>query len=561
MSHLLSGGLSPLSTESTLNGQHEQDSLAAGSFSLPPAPLQPIYPFKYTGDYRIDTLLEGFEDATGQHATGLAALVYQWNSGAPLGSPVTVTYSFMTAIPVYGGTNDGQGDFGFSQFNPQQKAAVRDIMNHLQAELGITIQEVSDSASSNGQIRLGNNHQGAVSGAYTFLPNSTGSALDGDVWINQDSSANSNLVKGSYGWETLVHEIGHALGLKHPGNYNAGSAPSTAPDNYLGVKEDNTDYTVMSYRDGPNNASTTTSGNRDWYGMYDLLTLKTLYGGNASFNAGDTVYKYQNSDGGTLEIIDDASGYDTIDLSAVTVGAKVDMRPGGFSSVGVVGFSAATNNLSIELSTTIEKLIGTNSNDSVIGNDADNLFDLGLGTDTADGGAGIDTAIYHVSRSAAQASASGGTVHVSSAGINDTLTQIERVEFTDSKLAFDLDGHAGITAEIIGAVFGPSAVAAHPDYAGIGLSLLDEGMSEGALVQLALDTRLGPVHDTSQVVSLLYSNVAGVQPSAAQSAPYRAQLDSKAETEADLGVFAADTPQNAANIDLVGLAQNGLVFV
>src|ERR1700687_3963381 len=99
MSHLLFGCLTPLGTESTLDGQHEQDSLAAGSFSLPPAPLQPLYPFKYTGDYRIDTLLEGFEDATGQHATGLAALVYQWNSGAPLGSPVRVTYSFMTAKP------------------------------------------------------------------------------------------------------------------------------------------------------------------------------------------------------------------------------------------------------------------------------------------------------------------------------------------------------------------------------------------------------------------------------------------------------------------------------
>ncbi|HXE47128.1 MAG TPA: M10 family metallopeptidase C-terminal domain-containing protein [Ramlibacter sp.] len=544
---------------STLNGQHEQDSLAAGSLSLPPAPAQPVVAFQYTGDYRIDTLLPGVGTLT-----GLSALQYRWNYPGALGSHATVTYSFMTAKPTYGGTDDGQGDFGFSQFNAQQKAAVREIMGHLQAELGITLTEVQvDTATNYGQIRLGNNHQGFVSGAYTFLPNSTFDPdLGGDVWVNQDSSVNTNPVAGNYGWETLVHEIGHALGLKHPGNYNAGSAPSTDPGNFLGVKEDNTDYTVMSYRDGPTNPSSTTSGNRDWYGMYDLLTLKTLYGDNSSYNAGDTPYKFQNSDGGKLEIIDDASGYDTIDLSSLTLGATVDMRPGGFSSVGVrAGGIGAVNNLSIDLSTIIEKFIGTPFNDTVTGNDANNTFVLGLGANTADGGAGIDTAVYTISRSAAQVSDSGGLVHVIAPGIIDTLTQTERVEFADGKLAFDLNGDAGTTAKVIGAVFGPNAVAAHPDYAGIGLSLLAGGMSYSTLVQYALDARLGPVHDSSQVVSLLYSNVTGVQPSTALSSQYRAPLDSKTETEADLGIFAADHPLNVANINLVGLAQTGLVYV
>jgi serralysin len=546
MSYVVYGCHYPSCTGTSLFGQHEQDSLGAGSFSLAPAPLQPVVAYQYTGDYRIDTLVEGVGTLT-----GLSALEYRWNYPGGLGTRTNVTYSFMTAKPTYGGTDDGQGDTGFSQFTAAQKAAVREIMNHLQAELGISLQEVPDSASSYGQIRLGNNNQ-AFSAGYTWLPNSTGDPLSGDVWIDL-SLENANVAKGTFGWTTLVHEIGHALGLKHPGNYNAGSAPSTDPGNYLGVVEDNTNYTIMSYRPGA-------AQNRDWYGMYDLLTLKRLYG-SGSYNAGDTVHKFQNSDGGQLEIIDDASGFDTIDLSALTRGVTVDMRPGKFSSVGDWAGGLANNNLSIDLTTIIEKFIGTPSNDTVTGNDVNNTFVLGTGANTADGGAGIDMAVYNISRSAAQVSDSGGLVRVVAPGILDTLAQTERLEFADGKLAFDLNGDAGTTAKVIGAVAGPGALTAYPVYAGIGMSLLGGGMSYGALVQYALDALLGPVRSNEQVVNLLYSNVAGVQPSAAQAAPYVSELNSGIQTQASLGIFAAEHTLNVSNIDLVGLTQNGLPYV
>src|SRR6185369_8021207 len=290
MSYVVYGCHCPFCAGASLFGQHDQDSLA-GSLSLPPAPAQPIDVKPYTNDYRMDALLAGLD--------------FRWNNTKPLGTPVQVTYSFMTAKPIYGGTDDPEGDTGFSQFSAQQKAAVHEIMNHLQAELGIALVEVPDSASSYGQIRFGNNSQ-PFSAGYTWVPNSTGDDRSGDVWINQRSVANLNPVKCSYEWATLLHEIAHSLGLKHPGNYNAGSGPATAPDNYLGVLEDNTNYTVMSYR-----VQAAGGQERDWYGMYDLLTLKTLYGSNASYNAGDTVHKFVDSDGARLEIIDDASGYDT----------------------------------------------------------------------------------------------------------------------------------------------------------------------------------------------------------------------------------------------------------
>ncbi len=523
---------------------------AGGAYAASPA--QPVVAFPYTGDYRIDTLLEG---VAGQ--SGIGALDYRWNAPNALGSPITVTYSFMTVKPYYGGTDTGDGDTGFVQFTTQQKVAARAIMDRLEVELGIQFNEVSDSASKFGEIRFGNNHQ-LYSAGYSWLPYSTGDALGGDVWISDDRpdhSATVNPISGNDAWATLVHEIGHALGLKHPGDYNAGSGSSSTPGNYLGTLEDNYDYTIMSYNDSPNGHQV-----RDWYGMYDLLTLKTLYGAG-TWGAGDTTYSYTVSAGTNLVIIDDASGYDTLDLSGMTqVGATVDLRPGGFSSIGKNFTVAAIDNLSIDLQAIIEKFIGTPLDDSVTGNDAGNVFVLGAGTNTADGGAGIDKVIYTGARVGYTVSVSGGALHVTSKSAADILLNVERTEFVDSKLAFDLTGNAGTVARIIGALFGAAAVQAHPDYAGIGLGLLDGGMSYGSVMQYALDARLGAAHSHGELVTTLYTNVAGTAPAAADYASFTSQLDSGAQTEVGLAIFAAEHALNAQNIGLVGLAETGLAY-
>ncbi len=384
------------------------------------------------------------------------------------------------------------------------------------------------------------------------MPYSTGDDLGGDVWIDDSSYGSLNPVVGSYAWSTLVHEIGHALGLKHPGNYNAGSDPTNAQGNYLGVQEDNLNYTIMSYRDVAGGQE------RSWYGMYDLLTLKKLYGAG-TWGAGDSTYAYRDSSGTLLEIIDDASGTDTIDLSGLASNATVDLRPGGFSSVGRNGTVAASNNLSIELTTVIEKYIGSAYNDTVVGNDAPNTFTLGRGANTADGGAGIDTVVYTAPRSGFQVSVNAAGWHVTGTGIDDNLGGMERALFSDRKLAFDLSGNAGIAAKVLGAVFGAGSVTSHPDYAGIGLSFLDGGMSYASLVQYAIDARLG-AHTNGDVVTLLYTNVVQAPPPAGEYATYLSQLDSGAQTQAGLGMFAADNALNVAHIGLTGLASTGLVY-
>ncbi len=515
--------------------------------------------YPYTGDYRIDALLEGYPDQT-----GLGALGYQWNAGRGLGSPVQVTYSFATAAPAYGGNVDSStGDSGFQSFSEQQKAAVRQIMGQLSLELGITLVEKADSAFDYGQIRFGNNYQEWSTG-YSWLPYSTPDDRSGDVWIDvspDPSNPNlANLAPGTEGYGTLLHEIGHALGLKHPGDYNAGSGSSGVPGNYLDAAEDNETYTVMSY--------TAPAGGqqRDWYGLYDLLALKTLYG-SRNYNAGDTVYSYTDATGRLLKIIDDGSGFDTIDISGVSSAGNrvVDMRPGTFSSIGVkANGQKAVQNLSIDFSTLVEQFVGSAHGDTVTGNDAGNVFVLGLGNDVADGGAGIDLVQFVGHRgSYTGGGIGGGTIQVrtlSSSADTKTLTSIERLAFTDSKLALDVGGNAGTAAKILGAVFDAPIIRSDAGAAGLALAKVDSGMSYPDLLTLALDIRLGAARSHEQVVDLLYTNIAGVAPTSGQAAPYLAQLYGGTHTQATLAVMAAETAENAAQIDLMGLAQTGLVY-
>jgi len=175
-----------------------------------------------------------------------------------------------------------------------------------------------------------------------------------------------------------------------------------------------------------------------------------------------------------------------------------------------------------------------------------------------DGGQGIDTAVYSGNRSAFSLSKTAAGFSVSGSGLADTLVNIERLQFADRKLAIDTAGL--VTAKILGAVFGKASVA-NKEYAGIGLQLLDGGMDYATLVQAAINAKLGAGASNTAVVNLLYTNVVGSAPGAADLAFYVDLLNNGTYTAASLGVLAADTALNTVNINLVGLANSGLEYL
>ncbi len=323
---------------------------------------------------------------------------YRWNV-QPGG---TLTFSFYeTGSTLYGSTPTG-----ISEVPDAVKDNIRGIMSAMERFIAIDFVEVADSSSTYGQLRFMNDT--GTSYAYAYYPSTWGSGAAGDVHLNPSyNNTGSNgwaSAPGNHGYQALWHEIGHALGLKHPFE---GSVQAPA-----GL--DNFNFTTMTYN--------FTGGEPTSWMPGDIYVLQQIYGANTGWAAGDTVYTFSQTDAfsdgtasyGTaslnaLAVIWDGGGNDTLDLSAVsTSGLRIDLTPG----TGIVTNASAYNTTSysdnwgtkeagtfyltatgsfIAYNVTIENAIGSAAADIIIGNAADNVLDGGAGADQMSGGAGDDT--------------------------------------------------------------------------------------------------------------------------------------------------------------------------
>jgi len=207
-------------------------------------------------------------------------------------------------------------------------------------------------------------------------------------------------------------------------------------------------------------------------------------------------------------------------------------------------------------------LTGTAGADTLRGGVGNDLLSGGAGNDSLNGGAGLDTAGFTLGHGSYTLThtASGFTITARSGSDgSDTLVNIERLKFADISVALDLDDHAGTVVKILGAIFGAATVAS-PVAVGIGLGLIDGGMNETALMQYALEVRLGQGFTPAAEVDLLFRNLVGVAPTAEQSSFWTATVTSGQYTAAALAEMAAELDLNTNNIDLVGLIDHGVEF-
>lgn len=281
---------------------------------------------------------------------------------------------------------------------------------------------------------------------------------------------------------------------------------------------------------------------------YNSLTVRAW----GSVITDNSHYVFTNEFAGAGLVITDTSGVDTLNASALETAVILNLGAGQKSTVGNGVFNLAETSV-------LENAIGGLGNDSLLGNLANNVLRGNRGDDILDGNTGIDTAVFSGSRAGYELTIGAKIQVVDKSGLEgtDNLTKIERLQFTDKSVAIDLDGNAGSTAKIIGAVLGNSALK-NPTYVGIGLSFLDKGMSYSDLGSLALNAVGATTNDA--IVSTLWLNVIGAPASAQDKAPFVKMLADGMKA-GDLVVLAADTEFNTSKINLVGLAQTGIEYI
>ncbi|MEY4214381.1 MAG: Serralysin precursor [Pseudomonadota bacterium] len=310
-----------------------------------------------------------------------------------LGPARQIGYTFPTQLPAYITDSRPTDGEGFEVFSPVQQSATARVLTYLQGIVDLQFVPVA-SADAPNVIALANNRQTGSAG-YARYPSS--SQIGSDVFLNTDpSQENADPVAGSYGALTLIHEITHALGLKHP------FADEDDPDDSFAVlpKPDETlRWTVMSYdNQGDANKAFWVSSLRP----LDIAALHYLYGPSASTRSGDDVYRVGAHDPARADDITlispaqpsfiwDGGGNDRIDASQAQAAVVIALEPGYRGWIGAWAESiTAAGQITVNFGTRIESLTGSSFGDRLFGNTLDNLIEGGAGNDQIAAGAGHD---------------------------------------------------------------------------------------------------------------------------------------------------------------------------
>lgn len=305
---------------------------------------------------------------------------------SPKAGPGLITFAFFeTANQVYSSEQ--------SQFQPlseAQRTAVRNAFALYGDLLNVAFVEGTPATAD---INIGNlNTTEDYFSAYASYPGFSLKA--GDMWFSTLAASNQEVGLGQAGFRTIMHELGHALGLSHPGSYDA--APGTTITYAANAEyyQDSYEYTIMSYF-GSSNTGAVRTGFAATPLAHDIAAIQSLYGVNMTTRTGDTVYGFNSTadrpafnftlNANPVVAIWDAGGIDSLDFSGWSSNSRINLAAGAFSDGG-----GQTSNVQIAFGTIIEQAVAGAGDDSLTGNRSDNVLRGGGGVDTLRGGLGND---------------------------------------------------------------------------------------------------------------------------------------------------------------------------